>query len=309
MTDRSTASDALARALDGDINAFYDLYAQFRDELKSYLYRLVADRADAEDLAQDAFVRAFDKLSSFEQRSSLKTWVFAIATRLAWDTLRHRKRWPADILDLAKAEASAHATVRDYLERVARVSPHGTFEIAEHVNFCFTCVSKTLPLEQQVALLLRDVYRFSTVEVAQIMDAGEGAVKHYVRDARFTMARVFDDRCALVRQDGPCHQCSELNGWLNPRLAAQVEVVALGELRAARHASRTRLLELREGLVQALDPLRGHGADLHEAFFSLHRLCSGEVTALKPIAPLPAPSGTSTRAIDPDHRSRRERPS
>lgn len=283
MTDVEPEAGALARARAGDINAFYELYAGFREELKSYLYRLLADRADAEDLAQDTFVRAFDRLWSFEQRSSLKTWVFSIATRLALDVLRHRKRWPEDILDLAKAEAGARPEVRAYLEQARYQTPHGAFELAEHVDFCFTCVAKTLPLAQQVALLLRDVYGFSTVDVARMMGAGEGAVKHYTRDARTTMERVFDDRCALVRQDGPCHQCSELNAWLNPKQVAQEQRVTVDELRGSPSHDRAHLLRLREDLVRRINPLRGRGSDLHEAFLSLHRVCAGEVPTLKPV--------------------------
>ena len=95
--------------------------------------------------------------------------------------LRHRKRWPTDILDRARNEAIAHDEVRGYLAAVNGASPHGVFEVSEHIDFCFTCISKTLPLEEQVALLLRNVYRFTTEEVAGAMGVGEGAVKHYVR--------------------------------------------------------------------------------------------------------------------------------
>lgn len=277
----ATAGDSLAAARQGDINAFYALYSVFKDDLRSYLYRLVADRDDADDLAQDTFVRAFDRIGTFEGRASLKTWVFTIATHLAMDTLRHRRRWPTDVLDRAREEAIAHAEVRQYLAGVHAAGPQGAFEIQEHIDFCFTCISKTLVLEEQVALLLRDVYRFRTREVGAIMGTGEGAVKHYVHRARQTMAEVFDRRCALVRHEGPCHQCSQLNGWLNPKQAAQEALVSIEMVRAATHANRERLLVLRERLVRGINPLAANGCDLHEAFLSLHRYYAGEVDALK----------------------------
>lgn len=66
----------LGKALDGDINAFQLLFGQFQQPLKSYLYRLLANRNDAEDLTHDAFIKAFDSLQTFRGESSLKTWVF-----------------------------------------------------------------------------------------------------------------------------------------------------------------------------------------------------------------------------------------
>ena len=92
--------DTLKNALAGDINSFFTLFAEFKNQLKSYLYRLLTDRNDVDDLTHDTFIRAFDKISTFNQESSLKTWVFKIATNLAYDHLRKLKRWPADAQDL-----------------------------------------------------------------------------------------------------------------------------------------------------------------------------------------------------------------
>jgi RNA polymerase sigma-70 factor, ECF subfamily len=70
--------ETLKNALGGDINAFQSLFAAFQHQLRSYLYRLLANRNDAEDLVHDTFIKAFDKLSTFKGESSLKTWVFQI---------------------------------------------------------------------------------------------------------------------------------------------------------------------------------------------------------------------------------------
>ena len=84
--------EILKSALAGDINSFQTLFAEFQGQLKSYLYRLLTDRNDVDDLLHDTFIRAFDKISTFNQDSSLKTWVFKIATNLAYDHLRKLKR-------------------------------------------------------------------------------------------------------------------------------------------------------------------------------------------------------------------------
>src|ERR1700748_2336203 len=92
-------NELIRQALNGDINSFQTLFAEFQNQLRSYLYRLVTDRSDVQDLTHDTFIRAFDKIATFNQQSSIKTWVFKIATHLAYDHLRKLKRWPVDALD------------------------------------------------------------------------------------------------------------------------------------------------------------------------------------------------------------------
>lgn len=190
-------SGLLKQSKEGNIKTFHVLFEEVKSSLKSYLYRIVTDRSDVEDLVHDTFVKSFDSIKSFRGDASLKTWLFSIGTHLALNFIKDRKRWPRDILDLAKQEATRHKYIRDYLQN-AISNPHGQFDFIEHIDFCFTCISKTVKLEQQVALLLVDVYDFKIKEVAVIMDKNEAAVKHYVRLSRQTMARVFDNRHSSI---------------------------------------------------------------------------------------------------------------
>ncbi|TAE34024.1 MAG: RNA polymerase sigma factor [Cytophagales bacterium] len=267
----------LKQALNGDINAFQDLFAQFQPQLKSYLYRLLTDRNDADDLTHDTFVRAFDKISSFGGQSSLKTWVFQIATNLAYDHLRLRKRWLPSAQDDSKAYSYENPVVPTTFFEIHQNAPYGSYEIREHIDFCFTCIAKTLPLEQQVALMLKDVYGFSVIEIGQILTQTEGRIKHLLHDARSTMTGIFANRCALVSKTGACHQCSELNGVFNPKQDVQVERMKLAMVRASADASQAELYELRAQLVQAIDPLRTTGTDLHEAIMRCTRKAVGEI--------------------------------
>lgn len=66
----------------------------FRSQLQSFLLRMTASRQDTEDILQDTYLKARTKIDSFEHKSSLKTWVFAIGANLAKDHLRAQKRWP-----------------------------------------------------------------------------------------------------------------------------------------------------------------------------------------------------------------------
>jgi RNA polymerase sigma-70 factor, ECF subfamily len=276
-----TNDQTLKNALNGDIRAFQMLFAQFQPQLKSYIYRLLADRNDTDDITHDTFVRAFDKLGTYGGKSSLKTWVFQIATNLAYDYLRTRPRWRADAQDESRAYSLANPYTREAFFAVHTHSPQGAYDLREHIDFCFTCIGKTLPIEQQVALLLKDVYQFSVLEISEIMAETGGVVKHLLHDARQTMSRIFANRCALVSKTGTCHQCTELNGIFNPAQNQQVELMKLTLVQASengggRSASHEELYELRAALVQGINPLNSSGTDLQDAIMRCTRKAIGE---------------------------------
>lgn len=268
----------LIMAQRGDITMYHQLFSEFQDQLRSYLYRLTANRNDAEDLTHDAFVRSFDKLSTFQSKSSLKTWVFTIATNLAINLLQKRNRWPLDAQDQSKrATTSSPELIEAYLY-VNQYSPHGTYEMREHIDFCFTCIAKTLPIEQQVALLLKDVYAFRIKELVVIMDKSTAAVQHLLHNARKTMQIIFDDRCALVSKQGVCYQCSELNGVFNPKQEAQVALTEIELVQSVEQGHKEDLFQLRTKLVKSIDPLNANGADLHDFIMQRIRKVIGEVS-------------------------------
>lgn len=270
----------LKNAQNGDINAFQSLFSVFQPQLKSYLYRLLTDRDDTEDLAHDTFIKAFDKLSSFRGDSSFKTWVFQLATHLAYDHLKARKRWDTDVKARAKDLCLSDASVYQAIEQVSQESGEGAYEVAEHISSCFTCMSKTLPIERQVVLILKDIYDFSVKEIALIVEKSADVVKHLLQDGRHTMMDIFDHRCALINKNGVCHQCSELNGWFNPKQNRQEALNQLDLVRGSAKYDRETLFTLRTTLVKAIDPMRGRGAALQDVLMRCDRLAMGEVSRL-----------------------------
>lgn len=267
----------LKNALSGDINAFQQLFTTFQNQLKSYLYRLLANRNDAEDLTHDTFIQAFDKLSTFKGESSLKKWVFQIATHLAYNYLQRRKRWVPDVKKQAKGLVLNNKSVYNEIINVAETSPDAVFDMKEHIDTCFTCMSKTLPVENQVALILKDVYDFSVNDICMILGKTEGVVKYLLQDARKTMIGIFDHRCALINKNGVCNQCSELNGWFNPKQNQQKALMKLALVKGSKKFDREQLYDLRATLVKAIDPLRSKGADLQEVLLKCNRMAMGEV--------------------------------
>jgi RNA polymerase sigma-70 factor (ECF subfamily) len=270
--------EILKKALAGDINSFQTLFAEFQSQLRSYLYRLLTDRNDVQDLTHDTFIRAFDKISTFNQESSLKTWVFRIATNLAYDHLRKLKRWPADAQDQGANLAISTKEVGQAFRIVHQTSTAGAYEMKEHIDFCFTCISKTLPIENQVALILKDVYDFPVKEIGLILDKTEGIVKHLLIYARETMTSVFDNRCALVNKNGACDQCSQLNGIFNPKQDQQEQRMKLELVKGSTKFDRAELFKIRTTLIKAIDPLHSSGTDLHDIIFRCTKTAIGEIS-------------------------------
>jgi RNA polymerase sigma-70 factor, ECF subfamily len=268
--------EILKKALAGDINSFQTLFGEFQNQLKSYLYRLLADRNDVDDLTHDTFIRAFDKISTFNQDSSLKTWVFRIATNLTYDHLRKLKRWPTDAQDQGAILAIGTEEIGQAFRIVHQTSNAGAYEMKEHIDFCFTCISKTLPIENQVALILKDIYDFPVKDICLILEKTEGVVKHLLNDARDTMTEIFDNRCALINKKGTCDQCSQLNGIFNPKQDQQEQRMKLELVKASAKFDRAQLFELRTTLVKGIDPLHSSGTDLHDIILKCTRTAIGE---------------------------------
>lgn len=245
------------------------IFEEHRPQLRSYLFRLTAHQEDTEDLLQDTYVRAAEKLDTFQGRSSLKTWLFTIATNLARDYLRSRKRWRVDAMDNAKAESLRHPGIHiaRFME-IHQSSPQGAFELNEHINFCFTCIGKTLPVEQQVALLLKEIFDYKISEIVDIMSVSEGVVKHLLFDARKTMQGIFEKKCALINKEGTCHQCSELNGLFNPKQDFQEQLLKTNLGSRPSTANSEQLLKIRLQIVKAIDPYESKGAELQFCHFT-----------------------------------------
>jgi RNA polymerase sigma-70 factor (ECF subfamily) len=268
--------EVIKSAIAGDINAFQTLFAEFQNQLKSYLYRLLTDRDDVDDLTHDTFIKAFSSISTFARESSLKTWVFKIATNLAYDHLRKLKRWQPDAQDRAADLAISSDEIRQVFWMVHNTSPAGAYEMKEHIDYCFTCISKTLPIENQIALILKNIYDFQIKEICIILEKTEGVIKHLLNDARNTMTDIFEHRCALINQEGVCHQCSHINEIFNPKQNQQEELMKLELVKASKKYNREQLFTLRTFLAKAIDPLHASGTDFHEEIMRCLRTAIGE---------------------------------
>jgi RNA polymerase sigma-70 factor (ECF subfamily) len=268
MATPAVSEATLNRARSGDSAAFALLLGAHGGEIESFLYRLTANRHDAEDLAQEVWLRVHRGLSDFASRSSFRTWLFQIAVNVARDHHRARQRWPENTQDLAKDLAESGPETALEFRRVQREAAHNRFEISEHIDFCLTCIMKTLPLEQQLAVMLCEMYRFTNQQAAEVVGVSLGVLKHLLHDARHTLDQVFDRRCALINKSGICHQCTQLNGFFNPAQKDH-EARAAHDLERAAADGRASLLDLRLELAAGINPLHATGTDLHDSIMQV----------------------------------------
>jgi RNA polymerase sigma-70 factor (ECF subfamily) len=241
---------------------FSTTFETIRPQLRAYVLRMTASVADTDDIIQDTWIKASQNLTSFQGNSTLKTWIFAIATNVAKDYLRLKKRWTEDCTDICRQAALGNRAFFEEAMQIRQHSPQGAFEIREHITFCFTCISKSLPLEQQVALLLKEVYAFKVKEIGEIMDISEAMTKYYLHIARTKMSDIFEKRCALINKEGTCHQCTELNGIFNPKQNTQAALMEIEMAREPESKSREVLFDLRMKIVQGIDPFNSGASTL-----------------------------------------------
>ncbi len=233
-------------------------FVEHQAQLSSFVFRMVNDPVLTQDLVQDTMVTAFEKFSQYKAEASLKTWIFAIASRKTIDRLRKEKRWSENVMDKAKSAAMMNPETIWMLQGVTKQA-NGTFDAREHIELCFRCLSKTLPIEQQLALMLKDIFEFKVKEISQVLEKTPSQIKHYLEDGRAKMIEIYDRRCALINKDGVCHQCTELLGIFNPSQEAQMELMSVQFVKDAQHKSKEDLYQLRNDLIKSIDPLESEG--------------------------------------------------
>lgn len=237
-------------------------FEECRPQLRSYILRITASVTDTDDILQDTYLKAASNIDSFKGLSSLKTWIFTIASNLAKDNLQGRKRWVENVTDVAKEAALSNPVFFQEAMTIRHSSPQGAFEIKEHITFCFTCIAKSLPIEQQIALLLKEVYEFKVKEIQEILAISDAMVKYYLHTGRSKMVQIFNGRCALINKEGICHQCTELNGIFNPKQKAQEELIKIEMAREAENPDKEYLFDLRMKVVKSIDPFLSSAAEL-----------------------------------------------
>jgi RNA polymerase sigma-70 factor, ECF subfamily len=191
-----------------------DIYESHRRELVNYATRLVVRESVAEELAQEAALRLLKDKGLPNDEGQIRAWLFRVVSNLAIDHLRRHSTWKELVLVDARERAVADPEFVAESQQM-RGSPELAAIAREHLAMCIACTLRNLPPQQAAALLLREVYGFSTAEAAQTLEATVVQVKNWIQQARRTMEERYAHTCALVTKQGVCHQCVELDGFFN----------------------------------------------------------------------------------------------
>jgi RNA polymerase sigma-70 factor, ECF subfamily len=202
MTTAQTRGTGRERALldgarSGDEDAFRRLLDPYRGELHAHCYRMLGSVHDAEDALQDASLRAWRGLGRFEGRSSLRSWLYTIATNTCLNLIAKR---PKRVLPLDYGPAtdphdglgmplSETVWVEPYPDEAIGLddgfaAPDARYEQRESVELAFVAALQYLPAMQRTVLTLREVLGFSAAEVAETLDTTTASVNSALQRAR-----------------------------------------------------------------------------------------------------------------------------
>jgi RNA polymerase sigma-70 factor (ECF subfamily) len=213
MTELANAHSALPTARRAVPTSEMDAQLEaHRIELTGYCYRMLGSAFEAEDAVQDTLVRAWKSLDRFEGRSSLRSWLYKIATNVCFDMLdgRRRRALPMDLGPAGSHTDDLPQPLSEvtWLQPVpdARVLPDGgdpaeTAELRETVRLAFVATLQHLPANQRAVLILREVLQWPAAEVAELMGTSVASVNSALQRARATLAdtdsSVFDSPAPL----------------------------------------------------------------------------------------------------------------
>ena len=178
-------------------DTFEDLVRPFRRELAAHCYRMLGSLQDAEDQVQETLLSAWRGIDGFEGRSSVRAWLYKIATNRCLDEIRRRPRHglPSDHGDPSPDPTAPLPPPGELLwvepcppgmwEGVA--SAEATYSLRESVQLAFVVALQHLPATQRAALILRDVLGWSAAEVASLLDVTVAAVNSSLQRARASL--------------------------------------------------------------------------------------------------------------------------
>jgi RNA polymerase sigma-70 factor, ECF subfamily len=194
---------AAARA--GDEAAFTALVERHRRELRVHCYRMLGSFDEAEDLVQETFLRAWKSIGAFEGRSSVRAWLYRIATNASLDVLdgRARRVLPQDLRPPSDASVGLPARtdvpwLQPFPDRLAPddTEPGAAAVARETIELAFLAAIQHLPPRQRAALLLRDVLGWAPAQIARVLEGSVASVNSALQRARATLREHLPERRA-----------------------------------------------------------------------------------------------------------------
>lgn len=194
--------ELLRQARNGDRDAFRALVDPHRAELQAHCYRMLGSLQDAEDAVQETMLKAWLALAGFEGRSSVRTWLYRIATNQCLNQLRAAKRRGPSDDPAPSAPPTGEDGVRwlqpypdELLEDVPddAPGPESRYESREAISLAFVRALQLLPPSQRASLLMRDVLGYPASEAAELLDVTVDSLNGSLKRARSALADATTD--------------------------------------------------------------------------------------------------------------------
>jgi RNA polymerase sigma-70 factor (ECF subfamily) len=194
-------TDLIAKARRGDNDAFRELTEPYRRELRVHCYRMLGSLQDAEDVLQETLLAAWQGLGEFEERASIRTWLYRIATNRCLNALRSARRRAAKEWDIPQVEPPEPTRLGEvvWLEPypdallegaiTESLGPEARYAQTEAISLAFVTALQVLPARQRAALILREVMGYRANEVADMLDSTIDSVNSALKRARSTLGR------------------------------------------------------------------------------------------------------------------------
>ena len=191
--------DLIGLVKTGDEHAFRQLVGPYQGELQLHCYRILGSAQDAEDALQETLLAAWRGLAQFEGPSSVRTWLYRVATNCCLKALRSASRrppvnWPPPGVDVPTPSRVGEVIwLQPYPDMLleglpdATPGPEARYEASETISLAFVTALQTLPPRQRAVLILRDVLGFPTSQVAGILDSSEDSAASALKRARAAM--------------------------------------------------------------------------------------------------------------------------
>jgi RNA polymerase sigma-70 factor (ECF subfamily) len=189
--------DLVSKARAGNGDAFGELTEPYRRELQVHCYRMLGSFQDAEDALQDTLLAAWKAFRGFEERASLRTWLYRIATNRCLDMRRLAGRRPAKEWELPGVVPPEPTRLGEVvwlepfpdalLEGFDPPGPEARYEQTESISLAFVTAVQVLPPRQLAVLILRDVLSFHAQEVADMLGSSVDSINSALKRARAKM--------------------------------------------------------------------------------------------------------------------------
>jgi RNA polymerase sigma-70 factor (ECF subfamily) len=185
------------RALPDDTAAFEQLVARYKDRVYATAYRLMGDRQEAEDQAQEVFLKVYRGIRQLDEPATVTSWIYRITTNTCFDALSRQKRRPRTS-PLDPPDAEGHEQPRYADERSP--TPEEAALLRE-LRRCLEMTLASLDTAGRAVLVLRDIEDRPYQEIAEMLHLGLSAVKMRIHRARLAFQQLLDIICPGVRGD------------------------------------------------------------------------------------------------------------